>query len=607
MRRQWAVSVWVSVLGAVCAGACAAEGDAGSRFARQAFLSHIEYLASDELAGRGLGTEGIAKAAAYIAEQFEAGGVRPAGEDGGYFQSFELTLRRELTDDVRLTIGGRRLEFGKEVVVTHMSSDGAFDGPVAFVGYGITAEEHKYDDYASVDPTGKVLLLLRYEPPADDPEASFGGRQHSEHAYFRTKIALAKEKGAVAVLMVNPPLDEDQEDDLDELAFDGSGGRRAFGLPFLHVTREAADRLVRAGGLDSLEALQKRIDSERKGFAADLAGMTAKGNAGIRTVKGKVRNIIGLVPGHGELADEFLVIGAHYDHLGFAPSSFRRRDNTKHIHNGADDNASGTAGLIELGRRFVAERASLKRSVLLIAFTAEETGLLGSKHFVEHPTIALDKVAVMINLDMIGRLRDDKLQVFGTKTGDGLGELVVEVAEPFGFELALTGSGIGPSDHTSFYHKEIPVLHFCTGTHRDYHRPSDDTELVNVAGGVRVIELVYRTARAILDRPERFAYQVTKSERSGGRPRAKVRLGVMPSYSEDDEKGMRLDGVAADSPAERAGLESGDRIIKLGTHPVGDVYDLMNAISKLEPGQTVPVVVVRDKKEITLSITPEAP
>jgi hypothetical protein len=571
-------------------------------FSPDTFLDHVRFLADDELAGRGLGSDGLDLAAHYIGQQFVSAGVEPGGVGDSYFQTFQVTVRRELTDKTHLAVGGEELVAGADFAVTPFSSAGTIEGPVAFVGYGVSAPEHHYDDYAQFDAKGKVVLMLRYEPHDEDEEATFGGKEHSEHAYFMSKVTLAKKNGAVAVLLVNPPRHHAEADKL--LSFEDRPVESGYGLPFIHISRTTANRLLAAGGLDDLTTLQTRLDTERKSLSADLTGVSAKGDTGLTTIKSQARNVIGLIRGGGDKADEYVVIGAHFDHLGHSRSQFKPGDKTEHIHNGADDNASGTAGLIELSKRFASRRESLRRSVLLIAFTGEERGLLGSSHYVDHATVPADKIVAMLNMDMIGRLRDDELQIFGVKTAPEFTPLLDEIAETMGLTLKTTGSGTGPSDHTSFYNLKIPVLHFFTGTHKDYHRPTDDTELVNAQGGARVTEMVYRVADRLIEREDRLTFQATKGGH-GGRPQSKVRLGLMPAYTEDDIKGMPIDGVAPESPAELAGLKRGDRIVRLADTPVDNVYDLMEAMSDLEPDKTVAVEVVRDGKNVTLSITPE--
>jgi hypothetical protein len=316
------------------------------------------------------------------------------------------------------------------------------------------------------------------------------------------------------------------------------------------------------------------------------------------------RNVIGLLPGRGSLADEYVVIGAHYDHLGVVvPRGSREAE--PEIHNGADDNASGTAGLIELARAF-AHTGVEGRSLLFIAFSAEEIGLLGSKHFVEHPTVAMESIVAMLNMDMIGRLRDDRLQVFGTQTAPHFEDLVTRTAAELELEVRTSGGGFGPSDHTSFYRRKIPVLHFFTGIHHDYHRPSDTADKMNSVGGAKVTEAVYVVAWELVSAPEPPQY-VAVPERGPARTGLRVRMGIMPSYVEDEDPGMVVDGVSPDSPAEKAGLREGDRLLMIGEHEVDGVYNLMDALAAYSPGDEASLTVIRDGQRVQMAVKFEAP
>jgi hypothetical protein len=636
------------------------------------FLQHVSYLASDELGGRGVGTPGIDQAAEYIADQFRKAGLRPAGESGTYFQTFEVTLGQELTGLARLSVSGAPAMGlpGRDFVPLPFSSGEAFEGPVAFVGYGITNPEANYDDYAGFDAGGKVLLMLRYEPHHPDPQAEFGGKQPSNHAAFRTKAALARKHGARAVLIVNPPLHHGEKDLLFD--FESIEHTSSFGLPMLHVSREYAGRLLKAAGEPDLASLQRTLDarlgtstsspgdppqpplskggsnSQHSALSTqhsalstqhsalsthhsalsgqhsalsthhsslithhsphDLKGLVARGDPGLVRRQVPTRNVIGMLPGNGPLADEFIVIGAHYDHLGKVlprrPSSSQPVERQPEIHNGADDNASGTAGVIELARAFGSRRTD-GRSLLFIAFSAEEMGLLGSDWFVDHPTIPLDRVVAMLNMDMIGRLRDNRLEVFGIQTASEFEDILNRQAELLGFQLKASGGGFGPSDHTSFYKKKIPALHFFTGLHNDYHMPGDDTHTVNAEGGAKVVQLIHNVAAELTAAPQRPTY-VAVVDKERPRTGLKVRLGVLPSYADDEEPGMQIEGASPASPAERAGLREGDRILMIGTHEVNDVHGLMDALGAFNPNDEATITVLREGQRLKLGVKFEA-
>lgn len=574
------------------------------------FLRHVEFLASDALGGRGVGTPGIEQAAEYIAQRFDAAGLEPAGSDGTFFQPFDVTLGQRLTGGSSLIVRGAELEaeVHRDFVPLPFSSPDSFEGPLAFAGYGITNEEAGYDDYADFDAKGKVLLILRFEPHDADPKAKFGGHSPSAHATFDRKASVARKQGAKALLIVNPPLHHGDKDVL--FPFEAGGSVHTSGLPMLHITRALAGRLLAAADMPSLETLQKRLDTRRKPLSQDMKGLAVKGDPGLERQRVTTRNVVGLLKGEGPRAGEYIVIGAHYDHLGrtiprSGRSASRPADLQPEIHNGADDNASGTAGLIELARA-LAHGERPNRSILFIAFSGEESGLLGSAHYVNHPTAPLERMAAMLNMDMIGRLRDRRLQVFGVQTSPEFDPLVERMAEGLDLKLKTSGGGFGPSDHTSFYRKKVPVLHFFTGIHNEYHRPSDDADTINAEGGAVVLELIRRVAVELANARERPSY-VAVAEKGASRAGAKVRMGVMPSYTDDDAPGMLVDGVSPGSPAARAGLREGDRILMVGDIAVNSVYDLMEVLGEYEPGNEADVTVLRDGERLKTAVRFEAP
>lgn len=582
-------------------------GGTKARFSADEFHSHIAYLADDKLEGRGLGSNGIDVAADYIAEKFAAAGVTPGGDDGTYFQHFDATLRRELEPATSLTVTGVDglgvLKLNRDYAPLSVSGNGDVTGPVVFAGYGITAPEFNYDDYANIDVTGKVVLVLRFEPNDEDPKAKFGGGVYSPHAYYRTKATLAISRGAKAMLFVNPPLHREEADTIP--TFDSGNTRESYSIPMVQITQAVADRMLAAGGQPDLKSLEERIEKDRTGFAAPLSGVAVEGDVAIRRVRAGAKNVIGIVKGTGPHADEYVVIGAHYDHLGKARLSLphneaERTDKTLYIHNGADDNASGTSGLIELAEALAAHPP--ERSILLIAFSGEESGLLGSEYYVANPTVPRESMVAMLNMDMIGDLRESRLTVFGVGTADGFRKLVADVGKAHGLEVTEDEGGVGPSDHTAFYSNGIPVLHFFTGSHDRYHRPDDDVQFINAKGGARVVSAVYDIAETLASADTRPTFEKV-TEKPMVRGGLKVRMGVMPSYADDDEPGMRITGVSGGGPAEKAGLLAGDRILAIGDVPVNNVYDYMGALSRYNPNTTVMLTVRRDGERLVIPVT----
>lgn len=471
-------------------------------FSQAALTERVSVLAADDMEGRGTGQEGIDRAAEYLAAEMEKIGVSPAGDDGTYYQNFTLKRWKRIGDKTRLRVGfdgsppAERLAIDDDFRPFPFSDSGAFNAGVVFVGYGLSSREYEYDDYRDADVKGKVVLMLRRAP-------RFEEFSRMEMA-FRAKASAAKDHGAAAVLVVNPTFD----DDGDALfAFDaaGGGGPASYGIPMIHLRRATAERLLESGGLPDLATIEARIDEGRAPYSRVLKGVSIRGRVDLETEERPVRNIVGLVPGRGPDAEEFIVLGAHYDHLGVRNKDRDSFDPEKDISNGADDNASGTALVLTLAEAFLNGKPP-NRSLLLVLFTGEEMGLLGSKHFVDNPTVDLDRVIAMLNFDMVGRLRNDTLDVGGAKTG-GFQDMIRKLAETHGLSLKDGGGGRGPSDHTSFYNKDIPVMFFFTGLHKEYHQPTDDVPLVNFDGAMKIARFVTDVIDEIdaADSPPAFA------------------------------------------------------------------------------------------------------
>jgi len=390
------------------------------------------------------------------------------------------------------------------------------------------------------------------------------------------------------------------------IKFGYNGNRRGESIPVMQVARSAIDGPVRAALGRSLEEREAEIDATGKPHSAELTGWKAEGQTNLTINRVAVKNVIGVLPGRGPLADETIVIGAHYDHLGRGGEGSLIPGSTE-VHNGADDNASGTVALIELARRLASRAEPLPRRIVFIAFTGEERGLLGSSHYVKQPVFPLENTVAMFNMDMVGRLTDDKLTVFGSGTAKRWDDLLDREAEQHHFALSKKPEGFGPSDHSSFYAKQIPVLHLFTGVHNDYHRPTDDWEKINLTGIGRVVDLledlVVTTAQTE-SRPEYVAVQgkADLKARSGSRPY----FGSIPDFSGEQE-GYAIQGVSPGSPADKAGLLGGDVIIKLGKHAVTGLDDFDLALREFSPGEQVTVTVRRDGEEQQFRLTLATP
>jgi hypothetical protein len=585
----------------------------------------IGYLAADEREGRGPGTRGIEEAADYISFVFKSAGLKPAPGADGYFQPFTIGGSPSLGNRQELAFAGpgdRRIEGQFKTDFTPLAIGiGATpkEVPIVFAGYGITARDSStkldYDDYAGVDVKHKAVLILRREPQAKDEKSPFAGRETTRYATFQHKATNAFQHGAAAVLLVNDKGGLNGEK--DALMRFGAAGPEPFSrIPFAMLTRELADKLLAAAGQPALATLEEQIDADLKPRSRDLVGWTLSGQFAINREEFRSKNVIGVLEGAGPHADETVIIGGHYDHLGrggllSGSLAFLSHD----IHNGADDNASGTAMVLELARRMGARRDPPPRRIVFMAFSGEERGLLGSHHYAEHPLFPLSSTVMMFNCDMVGRLNGkEELTMIGTGTSPGLEELVKVLGKSSGLTIKTVAGmtdGFGGSDHQSFYPKGIPVLFAFTGVHRDYHRPSDDSDLINYAGMARIADYLELLLLDVVRRPERPPF-TGLAERRGprtadpARKGSSVYLGTMPDYeaaSKEGAEGMKIQGVTEGSPAEKGGLKGGDVIIRLGDKKVGTIYDFMETLAAHKPGEEVDVMVKRDGKEVKLRVT----
>jgi hypothetical protein len=570
------------------------------------FERHVRYLADDAREGRGVGSRGLELSADYIAREFKRAGLMPAGDQGTYFQAFPMTLHRELTDEARLSLGAAAgpLALGADFTPLSFSSNEAFSGEVVFAGYGIVSEDPKWDDFAHVDLKGKVALMLTGEPAGWADKDGFPTR----HSLLQHKVYNAKDRGAAAIVFVDPA----STNGPDRLPRFDADSPDDYGLPAFQATRAVAERVLAAGGAAALPSLEADLAAGRMASKA-LAGVTADGAAGFVRRESPTWNVCGMIDGEGPLSNEWIVLGAHYDHLGIRKPMGRKfkggkavaDDEPPQIHNGADDNASGVAGLIEVARMFQRD-ARPRRSVMFVAFSAEESGLHGSKFFVANSPIPVDRIVGMLNMDMIGRLNPDtrELTVFGVGCGEGFGEILRWASAGLNLKLLTTDDPGGRSDHAAFVAKKVPSLHLYTGSHTDYHRPSDDTHLVNFAGGAEVTRLVYGIARELADREARLEFvEVKSSEEQRGMTGFRVVMGLTPNYTDTSQPGMGVDGVSPEGPAQLAGMQAGDRILSIGGKMVNNVYDYMASTRNNKAGDVVEVVVIRGGERKVLSVT----
>jgi len=587
-----AVLVWVC-------SAASAFGETGNAAAAERVRADVARLASDEWLGRRAGTPGADQAADWLAGAFERIGLLPGGDEGTYFQRFTFIDGVILGPGNRLSTAGdpARPDWaaGTDFRPLAFSSPGAVAGPVVFAGYGIVAKDLDYDDYAGVDAKDKVVLVLRYGPSGDDPQSKWGAFMP-----LRMKVSAARDRGAKAVLVVTGPGTKDVKDELVPLRADAALADA--GIPAFSVRRAVAEALFSRAGT-TLEAAQAAIDTTGKPAPLALAESRVDAVADLTPKRSGTRNVVGLL-GPLDPAGEAIVIGAHYDHLGLGMTGSLDPQPDGKIHHGADDNASGVAGLLELGRRLKA-RGVPKRSLLFVAFGAEEEGALGSSHFVKAPPRPFDRIVGMFNMDMIGRLRADALDVHGVGTSPAWKTLVEEANRNAGLKLRFHEGGFGPSDHSPFYAAGKPVLFVFTGSHADYHRPSDTADKIDADGILRVVGLLEPVVAGVADAPTALAFTRVKGEQEQGAGTARgfrVWVGGVPDYSEEGV-GVKFSGVTPGSPAEKAGITAGDVLLRFGAKEIRNIYDYTYALGERKPGEKVTVVVKRGGQDVTLELT----
>jgi hypothetical protein len=555
----------------------------------------VTRLADDAWQGRRAGTPGADAAADWIAGEFRRIGLLPAGDRGTYFQAFSFIDGIVLGAGNRLAVGGLAFKPGEEFRPLAFSSAGSVLGEVVFAGYGTVAKDLEYDDYAGLDVKDKVVLLLRYGPGGDDPQSRWAAFMP-----LRLKAQNARDKGARAVLIVTGPRTPGALDQLVPLRADASLADE--GLPCFTVTRAVADALF-AGAGTTLDHAQRRIDESLKPAPLVLAGARLEATADLTPKRSLTRNVIGLLP-RASTATEALVVGAHYDHLGLGAAGSLDPAPDGKVHHGADDNASGVAGVLDLARRFAARPEPAQRSIYFVAFGAEEVGVLGSSYLVKNPPRPLERIAAMLNLDMIGRLREDTLEVHGAGTSPLFKPLLEEANRRAGLKLKLHEGGYGPSDHSPFYAAGRPVLFAFTGNHPDYHRPSDTADKIDADGIVKVLGLLEPVVAALATSPAPIAFTRVAAEKEGGASGARgfrVWVGGIPDYSEEGP-GVRFSGVTPGSPADKAGMKGGDVLVKFGPKEVRNIYDYTYALAERKPGDAVTVVVKREGADVSLEL-----
>ena len=564
-------------------------------------LAHIKYLASDNLNGRLPGTPGSKLAIDYISKHWEAQGVEPAGTKG-YKQPFSFINSVSLGKRNMLRIRNSRKQYivQKDFIPLGSSGNGSINEDVVFIGYGLDINDSlSWRDYADIDVRGKWVLLLLDGPDGDSPHSPYG-----RHKTLYNKIIVARDHGAGGILFMNRFQTED-ENNLRTLQYRQSSS--TVGLPVIQITHSLADEMLIKHG-QSIAELRSKLDEQLTplSFTVDCK---VSANVNLKFGKEIATNMIGFIEGNDPvLKDEYIIVGAHFDHLGLGGRrSGSLNPDTLIIHNGADDNASGTAGILELSYKFMSNRHLLKRSVLVICFDAEEKGLLGSKYYVKNPARNISNTAMMVNMDMVGRLNDSPVVLGGVGSSGNFVNIIEDASNRHTLEIEtnMGGMDFGRSDHASFYRENIPVLFFFTGAHEDYHKPTDDWDKIDYKGEKKILDFIYDLIIDVSQLEEKPVFtEIETNTDNNQNPVFKVTFGIIPAYG-SQKVGLEIDGLSKkDGPAAKAGMKKGDIITAINGKDVRNIYDYMARLTDLKPGQRVKVKINREdgEKELILEL-----
>ena len=564
------------------------------------YLDDIKALTAPSMEGRGDDNKGLERAARFLEKHYQQLGLKPAGTNS-YFQPFTVITGAELKGHNHFSVEDgtqkQELKLNQDFVPFSFSSPGSVSAPVVFAGYGASADEFGYDDYSGIDVKDKIVVVLRYEPAGFAGKA--GNTGLTRHSQLITKAINARNHGAKAVVLVNGNLAQGEEDLLTR--FGSVSGPANTGIVLVQVKNDVADRWFRAAGKSIADA-QSQIDhlSKPQSFAfPETVHMSI--HVDIETKRATVNNVLAYLPGK---TDEYVIVGAHYDHLGRGNYDSLAPSQIGQIHPGADDNASGTAGVLELARMFAPMKGQLQRGILFASFAGEELGLLGSAHWVQEPTLPLDKAVAMLNMDMIGRIKDDKIYIGGVGTGSTLKSTLEQADAKSNFKIEYSAGGYSASDHTSFVTKHIPVLFFFSGLHSDYHKPSDTWEKINPQAAARLVDVVGNTGFQLAqasDRPAFIAVVEDKPLAGGSGGGYGPYFGSIPDFGQV-ENGVKFSDVKPASPAAKAGLKAGDILVQFNDKAIKNLYDFTDALRSSKVGDVVDVTVMRDGKPVKASV-----
>ncbi len=566
------------------------------------------YLSSDELEGRGLRTRGLELAAEFIARQFHEAGLKTNVCGGTPFQKFPVTVNARLGSENRLLLSGPTrvgdrpepplaLTLGRDYTPLACGDCCRFDLPLAFVGYGVTDPAEGYDDYADVHAAGKAVIVLRQHPRQVGKDGKEHGCGACGHALIRRKIANAFEHGASAVIFVTNRVELEEHAQDDKLLRLTKGGCRNThrDLPVLHCRREAIEPAIRSALGTDLDGLERQINRGPAPRSGDLVGWRISGQTEIHRLQTVAKNVIGVLPGANPAGSETVVVGAHYDHFGFINVESHGAKH-REFFSGADDNASGVASLLEIARTLAHRGHPLPRQVVFVSFCAEEEGLLGSSFYVSHPVVPLNRTVVMVNLDMVGRLRNNALYVRGIGTSVGWGNIIQRLNSRQGLSLVLQDA-FGSSDQLSFYAKEVPILAFFTGRHEDYHETTDKFSKLNIPGMRRIARLASDVVESLADAPVR-PQEVAMAPPNATEPY----FGAYGDFTRSDP-GYAIGPVQKGSPADRAGLRDGDLVVQVGANRIVSDEDFDEALSHYVGGEHLKLVVMRGSQSRTCNVT----
>ena len=583
----------------------------GAKIDPNAYLDDVKFLASKDLQGRATGSPGLEKAAAFISGKFGEFGLQPV-DAKSYYQAFEVTTEARLgkANRLRFDQSGHTtaLRFPDDFIPLNISSATKLKAPVVFAGYGITAPKYNYDDYAGLDVKGKIVLVLRHEPQENDEGSVFGGKNYTAHATFASKASNAKMHGAAGIILITDRAAHPKDPDALE-KFGATQGPFDAGIPFVQVKEERVDSWFKDAG-KSLDAIESAIDNGLKPQSfAFPDSLRVDLEVDVERLRKTVHNVAGYLPGD---TDEYVILGAHYDHLGLGGPFSLAPNLTGTIHPGADDNASGTAGVIELARWF-SKQPKQKRGILFLTFAGEELGLLGSSYYVSHPDFPLDKAVAMINMDMIGRVRDGKVYVGGMATGSNLRALVEQATPKYRLNINFSDNAgfDGSSDHISFVGKQVPALFFFSGLHADYHKPSDTWDKIDAPDAAKLLDLVAEITDDLRQEAVRTTFVRVAPPTNphgdaavgpvGGQSGYGPYFGSVPDFAEGTN-GVKFADVREGSPAAKAGFKAGDVMVEFDGKPIQNLYDFTYALRGKQPGDSVKVKVMRDGKPIEATV-----